>query len=190
MYRTKIFKKLSFNGISNTTFKIDVRVSTESLDALQHQISAQISRVKSGEGDAISVSGKRSDLSIIGLKIFSSVSCNKIQAFFRHFFVDQALRVFIYKNVSIKNLWWGRSCWIHVMSPSAAFFKWRSSASVGNFDANVIFSLGQKDPNRRALDWTVIFNRRSHRVFEEFETNVMEMGRDVTHFDVFSVWKK
>ena len=69
----KIFKKLSFNGISNTTFKIDVGVSTESFDALQHQISAQISRVKSGEGDAISVSGKRSDLSIIGLKIFISL---------------------------------------------------------------------------------------------------------------------
>ena len=47
--------------------------------------------------------------------------------------------------------------------------------------------LCEKDPNGWALDGAVCLDGGAHRVFEEFEADVMQVGRHVPHLDVLAV---
>ena len=60
----------SFNGVGDAALEIDVGVSAEALDALQHQVPAQVPGVEAGEGNPIPVPGEGGNLGIVGLNRF------------------------------------------------------------------------------------------------------------------------
>ena len=91
-------------------------------------------------------------------------------------------------KILAKYLWRWWSSRIHIMSPSSAFVQRCSTATIWDLDADIIFAFCHQDFDWWRIDRTMKFDCCSHWIFEKFETDVMKMRWNISHFNIVPVF--